>query len=131
MSAIIIRILLGVFATAVGIFAFVKVLKKHKKIDTESLAVVKEVQSLGRDDGRKVYAIRYDVLATEPFELLSTPCKKALRPGTERTVFYEKSNPNKNHYFKMVRQFDRRFIMPCAIIFCGIVIIASLIAQAF
>jgi hypothetical protein len=125
----ILRLIVGVAGIILGIWLFRSTYKKHKKIDTESIAVVKCVQDLGRDDGRKVYAIRYDVNSSEPFELLETPCKKALAPGTKRSVFYEKDDPKHNYYFKTIWQLDRRFIMPCSILFACLVITVSTIVE--
>jgi len=123
------NIIIGIVGMGFGWIAFALVWNKHKRIDTESIAVVKEVESLGRDDGRKIFATWYDVKSSEPFDLLDTPCKKNLPIGTERVVFYEKEDPNNNHYFKTFRQFDKRFIMPSALFFAGFVVAAAAIVN--
>ena len=107
------------------------ILKKHRKIDTESIAVVKSVQDLGRDDGRKVYAIRYDVKSSDTFELLVTPCKKALKIGKERGIFYEKDDPKKNYYFKTIWRFDNRIVMPCCVLIAGTIVLMTTISELF
>jgi hypothetical protein len=124
-----IRIIASILAILLGSVLLYKVWKKHQLIDTESIAVVKEVISLGRSDGKKVYAIKYDVQAKEPFELLVTPCKKALKPGKKRGVFYEKANPNKNNYFKTIGQFDKRLVVPVFTILIGVVLFAITIVE--
>jgi hypothetical protein len=113
----------GILSVIFGLFSFIKVWRKHKLIDTESIAVVNSVQDLGRTDGLKVYAIKYDVKSSEPFELLVTPCKKALSIGKERTIYYEKDNPNQNHYFKSIGQFDARLLAPTFLFSIGLIVI--------
>jgi hypothetical protein len=98
-------------------------------IDTESVAIVKDVIDLGRSDGRKVYAIKYDVQSKEPFELLVTPCKKSQKPGKKRGVFYEKANPNKNNYFKTIGQFDQRLVIPVFTITIGVLLFVITIVE--
>lgn len=125
------KIFLGLFGIACGAYLLSAILKKHNKIDTESIAVVNSVQYLGRDEGRKVYAIRYNVQASEPFELLVTPCKKALKPGTTKSIFYEKADPSHNYYFKTIGQFDRRFLMPSLVLLMGVIVIISFVMELF
>lgn len=120
------KIIIGLFGLGLGLFALRPIIEKHKKIDTESIAIVKEVIPLGRDDGKKVYAIKYDVKSSNPFELLESPCKKALDIGKQRSVFYEKED-TKNFYFKTIGQFDSRFIAPCAIMTAGFIVLSSAI----
>lgn len=101
---------------AVGIFMFIKALKKHKRIDTESIAIVKEIQYLGRDDGNKVYGIKYSVMCSTPYEFWVTPTRRLVKVGKERVVFFESSDPKKNYFFKKLGRFDTRFIMPSFLI---------------
>ena len=98
----ILKIIIGLLGVVCGFLLFKKILNKHRMIDTESIAVVKEIIDLGRDNGRRVYAIKYDILSNDPFELLETPCKKTKKRGTRRSVFYEKNNPKQNYYFKTI-----------------------------
>ena len=121
----ILSLVFGLLGILFGLIASVKTWRKHKKIDTESIAVVNDVQDLGRSDGRKVYAIRYDVKSSEPFELLVTPCKKAFKIGKERVVYYEKGNPNQNYYFKSIGQFDNRLITPIFLLFASIAVVVT------
>lgn len=130
MARVIVNLVIGSLGVLFGVLTLISVFKKHRRIDTESVAVVKEVQDLGRSDGHKVYAIKYTVKSSNPFELLKTPCKNKLAIGTERSIFYEKENPKENHYFKLIGQFDRRFVLPCVLIFAGVSIIVSAVSMA-
>ena len=124
--------IIGALSIVFGVLLLIPTLRKHRNIDTESVAVVKEVLDLGMDEGRKVYAIKYMVQASEPFELLVSPCKKKLRPGVERSVFYEKENSNINYYFKTVGQFDSRLVVPCSMVAVGVLIaVLGLITMIF
>lgn len=119
-------LIIGIVALGVGIWLFVRFWKKHQKIDTESIAVVKEVIDLGRDKGvRKLYAIKYEIQSSEPFSLLETPVSKKLPIDKMRTIFYEKENPKNNFFFKTIGQFDRRICAPCFLIFIGLIITIS------
>ena len=117
------KLIMGLLLTSFGLFLSTKIYKKHKKIDTESIAKVKEIVPLGYVDGAKTYAVKYDVLSSEPFELLETPTKKKQKIGAQRTVFYEKGNANKNYYFKTIGQFDKRFFVPVSMVLIGILAI--------
>ena len=92
-------------------FFFIKTFKKHKKIDTCAYAYVKKVNDIGYLDRRKVYAITYQVDAKEPFEVIISPCKKALEIGKKRLVYFEKGNMKNNHYFSRFKKIniDKRF----------------------
>lgn len=126
-----IQLIIGALAVFFGAITWRTIWKKHKKIDTESIAIVKEVIDLGRADARKVYAIKYDVKANEPFELLVTPCKKPLPVGKEKSVFYEKGNANKNYYFKSLGQLDSRLITPVFLTVIGIITVILAIISMF
>lgn len=127
-GTIIFRFVIGLCGVALGILVLIKVFRKHKKIDTESIAVVNSVQDLGRLEGSKVYAVRYNIQSSDPFELLETPCKKAPKSGAERVIYYEKENPSANYYFKSIGTFDKRLIPPSLLLFAGVVVLASAIA---
>lgn len=114
------RILPGIVFAAYGIFYFINTYKKSKKIDTESIAVVKDVQYLGMAGIEKVYAVKYDVNCSEPFELVETPCKKGKKIGLTRGVFYESDNPKQNYYFKTIGRFDKRLLLPTLITLIGV-----------
>lgn len=117
-------LIIGIIALGLGVWLFIRFWKKHRKIDTESIAVVKEIIDLGRGDGlRKMYAIKYEVQSSEPFELLVTPVTKKPRLETMKTIFYEKDNPKKNYFFKTIGQLDRRAIAPLSLSFIGIVVV--------
>jgi hypothetical protein len=124
-----VKLIAAIIAILIGVFLLLKVIKKHNRIDTESIAVVKSVQDLGRSDGRKVYAITYDVKSSEPFELLITPCSKQLKIGKERGIFYEKANPKSNKYFKSIGQFDNRFILPIFMLLIGILAAVAFVLE--
>ena len=126
-----IRIVLGVIGILYSVWILSTILKKHSKIDTESIAVVQSVQDLGIDDFKKVYAIKYDIKSSDPFELIVSPCKKILKPGKERVVFYEKDNPQRNYYFKTIGQFDRRFLLPVLLLLASLITIAAPIFELF
>lgn len=130
------QLLLGIIVIGLGYILFNKTLKKHKKIDTESIAVVNKVQDLGRSDGKKVYAVYYTVKSTEPFEIIETPCRKKRQVGKERIVYYEKAETQtkeyvKNYYFKTIGQWDRRFNGSCYFFFIGLIFIIASIISAF
>lgn len=110
---------LGLITAVACFYGLCKVFKKNRKIDTESIAIVTSVQSLGRDDGQKVYAVRYDIKSSNPFELLVTPVRRPPEIGKQRAIFYEKDNP-KNHFFKTIGHLDNRFIMPLGTFACGV-----------
>lgn len=131
MNNIIGPLIITALAFAFGIYALIKLLNKHKLIDTESIAVVTEVTDLGRSDGRKVFAIKYDVKCSTPFHIYETPCKKERRIGTERVIFFQKDDPKNNYYFKTIGQFDKRLIMPCAVILCGVILTITIIVSMF
>lgn len=102
-----------------GIVLVRKISLKHKKIDTESIAIVKEVIDLGRDMGSKVCAVKYEIQSSEPFEIVVTPCKKVPCRGADRSIFYEKADPKNNYYFKTIGQLDSRFLLPIGFISIG------------
>ena len=117
-------LLIGICALGLGLWLFIRFWKKHNKIDTESIAVVKEIIDLGRDKGvRKLYAIKYEIQATEPFSLIETPVSKKPPINKMKTIFYEKENPQKNYFFKSIGQFDKRGIAPSFLLFLGTVIV--------
>jgi hypothetical protein len=111
----VIKLIISLVGITFGVVMFIQIMKKHKLVDTESIAVVKDVQDLGLSDLKHVYAIRYDVCSSAPFELLETPSKKKRKLGSQRTVFYEQEN-HKNYYFKTIGQFDRRLAGPILLI---------------
>lgn len=121
----ILKLIISCLSILLGVYVFIMRFKKSRRIDTESVAVVKEVRPLGRDDGRKVYAILYEVQSHDPFDLLDTPCKKIYKPGKKRSIFYEKAEPQKNFYFKTLFQFDRRLYIPILMILSGIMLMIS------
>ena len=84
------QLILAIITLAFGIFLFLSVRKKHNKIDTESIAVVQNVQYLGRSGAKKLYAIKYLIQSSSPFEITETPCKKERAIGSERIIYYEK-----------------------------------------
>lgn len=101
-----------------------RLIPKHKRIDTESIAIVREVIDLGRVDGVKAYAVRYEIQSSKPFELLETPVKKARAIGDTRVIYYEEASPKNNYYFKKIGTLDPRFVIPCFLILgsiCSIV----------
>ena len=114
-----IKIVAAIFCVIVGVIVFLKVLRKHKLIDTESIAVVKDVQYLGRDEAKKVYAVRYDIKSSDPFELVVSPCKKTPKIGKQISIFYEKDNPKQNYYFKTIGNIDKRFLSPILFVLIG------------
>lgn len=117
-------LIIGILALGLGIFLFIRFWKKHRKIDTESIAVVKEIIDLGRGDGfRKMYAIKYEIQSSEPFTLLVTPVTKKPQLETIQSIFYEKENPKKNYFFKTIGQFDRRIVPPAFLLFIGTIIV--------
>ena len=117
---------------ALGIFLFIRTLKNHRRIDTESIAEVSKVEPLGRSDMKPVYAIWYSIKSSAPFDLLVTPCKKPLDIGERRGIFYEKDNAQKNYYFKTIGSLDKRFVIPIGIILaCSATIIHSIIKVFF
>ena len=122
---------LGIALSALGVYLLIRIIKKHKLIDTESVAVVNDVVALGRDAMKTQYAIEYDVMATEPFKLKVYPVSKKKRPGKQSTIYYEKENPDKNYYFKTIGQFDKRFLMPSLVMFFGVVVIVQSIINFF
>jgi hypothetical protein len=126
----IVRLIIGLACSILGVFLLIKIMRKHKKIDTESVAVVKEVIDLGRDGVSKEYAIKYDIQSSQPFELIVTPCKKMLPVGAERSIFYEKADPTKNYYFKTLGQSDNRFVMPIVMLSIGLLTFISTIVMA-
>ena len=125
------KLIICLAGSALGIFLFVRVFRKHRKIDTESIAEVSKVESLGRDDFKKVYAIWYKIHSSEPFELLVTPCKKPLEIGDQKGIFYEKANAKKNYYFKTIKSFDKRFVLPSAITIACLATSIHTIVNAF
>ena len=127
MGGELLRIAFGLLGTICGIYVLMKTWKKHKRIDTESIAIFNSAQDIGRDGGGKVYAIKYDVQSSEPFELLVAPCKKVPKNGKKRTVYYEKANPNANHYFKTIGTFDRRLLAPVGLLLFGVVVLVAAI----
>jgi hypothetical protein len=130
------NLLLSIVIIGIGLFYFNKILKKHKRIDTESIAIVKDVIELGHSGFKKIYAIKYEIQSSEPFDLYESPCSKRLRLGKERIIFFEskkgsdKKAPVVNYYFKTIKQFDKRFIGPVSIISFGIVLLISVIILA-
>lgn len=120
MMTYVFTMVVGVLGASLGFFSLRRAILRHRLIDTESVGIITEVQDLGISNGRKAYAIKYKIQAHEPFELVDAPCKKKMRPGSQRTVFYEKQNPNKNYYFKTIAQFDRRLLSPGFLSIAGI-----------
>ena len=123
------KIILSLVGVIYGAWLLSAILKKHKRIDTESIAIVNSVQDLGRDELGKLYAIRYDVKSSEPFELLVTPCKKVLKVGTTKSVFYEKAAPNNNYYFKTIGSFDRRLVMPSLVTLASLGLLVTAVSE--
>ena len=106
-------LILSLVAFGIGIWLLLRFWKKHKRINTESIAVVKEIIDLGRGAGaQKMYAIKYEVQSSEPFELLVTPVTKKPQLESMKVIFYEKEDPKKNYFFKTIGQFDRRAFAP-------------------
>ena len=115
-------LIVGILTLGVGIWLLIRFWRNHSKIDTESIAIVKEIIDLGRGDGlRKLYAIKYEIQSSEPFPLLVTPVAKKPQLETMRTIFYEKENPKKNYFFKTIGQFDRRAIAPTLLTIFGLI----------
>lgn len=123
------QLVMSIFSFAIGIFALIKVIQRSRRIDTESIAEVVDVQDLGHSGVKKVYAIKYEVKASTPFNIYETPCKKQRKLGTQRTIFYEESDPKNNFYFKTLGQFDKRIIFPIAIICCGIILLIGMFSN--
>ena len=113
------RLCLGLVGAGCGLRVLLKTVKKSKLIDTESVAVFKSAQDIGREMGKRVYAIKYCVQSSDSFELLVTPCKKVPKIGTQKVVYYERANPSSNYYFKSVGKFDKRLLAPCALVLAG------------
>lgn len=116
-------IMLGIVGVFLGFVSMKKAINRNKLIDTESIAVVTDVQDLGISEGRKAYAIKYNVQAHLPFDIIVSPCKKKKRPGTKRTIFYEQKEPTNNYYFKSIAQFDRRLLPPSFLLMIGVILI--------
>lgn len=113
-------LIISIIALGLGVWLFIRFWKKHRKIDTESIAIVKEIIDLGRGNNlRQLYAIKYEIQSSEPFELLVTPVTKKIQIDTAKTIFYEKGNAKNNYFFKTIWQFDRRAIAPVLLIFLG------------
>jgi hypothetical protein len=110
------KLIIALVCLAIGVLLLIKSIRKYKKIDTESIAVVQDVYDLGRGNSGKMYAIRYEICSSTPFEILETPINKLRQVGAQRTIFYEKANPEKNYYFKTIGQFDSRMKTPIILI---------------
>lgn len=114
------KLLIAAAGFLVSFILMKKLIPKHKRIDTESIAIVREVIDLGRVDGVKAYAVRYEIQSSNPFEILETPVKKARAIGDTRVIYYEEASPKNNYYFKKIGTLDPRFIIPCFFIFGSI-----------
>ena len=106
------RILIVVLGALISFILFKKIVPKHRRIDTESIAVVKEVIDLGRIDAKKEYAVRYEIQSSKPFDLLETPVHKPRDIGETRSIFYEEADPKNNFYFKKIGSIDFRLGYP-------------------
>ena len=133
----VLKIISGILGVIYGVYLTHLRFKKHKRIDSEGIATVKEVRKLGRDDGKKSYAIFYDVVLdeengnTNSFELCKTPTHKHENIGKRKIIYFEKNNPKRNFYFKSIGKFDHRLILPVVLLFCGVVIWVHIILQLF
>ncbi len=125
------KIIGGVLGIVYGVYLTVIRFKKHKTIDTKSVAEVKEVRKLGLDEGRKTYAIFYKILTDEPFEICRTPVRKREKLGSQKIIYFDSNNPKKNYYFQKIKSFDHRLIFPIVITFCGIVVLTYSIVSLF
>lgn len=124
-------IIFGCICVVIGVFLFIKTVHKHKKIDSQSVAVVSEVRDLGRSDGARAYAILHSVQSEDPFEIWETPCKKEKRIGYEQIILYEKENPCQNYYFKTIGNFDKRFVPALFFIVGGLILLVLSIITMF
>lgn len=125
------KIIGGVLGIVYGVYLTIIRFKKHKTIDTKSVAEVKEVRKLGLDEGRKTYAIFYKILTDEPFEICRTPVRKREKLGSQKIIYFDSNNPKKNYYFQKIKSFDYRLIFPIVITFCGIVVLTYSIVSLF
>lgn len=124
------KIVGGIVGIIYGIMLSILRFKKHKTIDTKSIAEVKEIRKLGMDEGRKVYAIFYTVKTDEPFEICRTPVRRREKIGTQKIIYFD-SNDHKNYYFQKFKSFDYRLIFPVVITICGLFVLIYSIVSLF
>lgn len=134
----IMKVIAGIIGLLYGVYLLYLRIQKHKRIDSEGVATVKEVRKLGRDDGKKVYAIFYDITqnnddsnTSEVLELCKTPVKKHEKIGKTKTIYFEKDNYKKNYYFKGVGKFDHRLVFPLVLLLCTAILWTVVILQLF
>lgn len=124
------KVIGGIVGVVYGIMLSILRFKKHKTIDTKSVAEVKEIRKLGMDEGRKVYAIFYTVKTDEPFEICRTPVRRREKIGTQKIIYFD-SNDHKNYYFQKFKSFDYRLIFPVVITICGLFVLTYSIVSLF
>lgn len=132
------KIIASVLGLIYGIYLSYLRMQKHKRINSQGTATVKEVRKLGRDDGSKSYAIFYDVVPAcqndehvlESFELCRTPVRRCEKIGKVKTIYFEKDN-QKNYYFKSVGKLDNRLIFPFILLICDVFLWITVILQLF
>lgn len=133
----VLKIISGVLGVVYGIYLMHLRFQKHKRIDSQGIATVKEVRKLGREDGKKSYAIFYNVEPDEEnasensFELCKTPTHKHENIGKTKTIYFEKNNPKRNFYFKSIGRFDHRLILPVVLLICSVALWLNVILQLF
>ena len=114
---------------AVGVFIFAKRYAMYKKIDSCAMAEVTDVTPLGVDENGRTYAIKYKVFADEDLEIYQTPCHKKLKIGTQKVLYYQSNDLQKNHYFKTIKTWDKRLNIPIIMLISGIILIIAEICK--
>ena len=117
--------------TAVGVYIFIKRYAMYRKIDSCAIAEVTDITKLGVDEYGRMYAIKYKVFADEELEMYQTPCHKKMKIGTQKVLYYQSDDLQKNHYFKTIKTWDRRLNMPLLMLVFGIILMAAELFKIF
>lgn len=112
------------FSLGLAVIAVLYLLKMKRvsdAIDSVADARVIKVLNLGRGtNGKEQYAITYQVLIDEPFEVLVTPTPVEQIMGDTVAIYYD-SHDHSNFYIPIKWKFDDR--IKKAIIFVGIAVL--------
>ena len=93
---------------AIAIWKLIKTKRDSDAIDSVADARVIKAINLGRGtDGKQQFAITYQVLIDDPFEILVTPTTRPVEMGTIATIYYDSQN-HSNYYIPTKWKVDDR-----------------------
>jgi hypothetical protein len=130
LQEIIVLIVALVFA-AFTISRLIKTKRKHDAIDSVADARVIKVLSLGRGfDGKPQFAITYQVLIDDPFEILVTPTNTPIDMGTIVAIYYDSMDHN-NYYLPVKWKVDDRMKKAWTLVVIALLVVVGSVTTLF